>query len=152
MIVFAVEALHPDLIPIELLRAHYEENAPMKRTFKQALDWSHYLAAQEKGDFVLVTARMDGKMVGYMAIFLQAHPHYMATTVALDDAHYLEPGCRGMGHGKKMIAFAEAVAAARGASVFSMRCKAAQPHGHIFEALGYKLTDLVYLKELNHED
>jgi GNAT superfamily N-acetyltransferase len=150
---FAVEQLSQNLIPGWMLLDHYDENAPIKRVFKQDLDWSKYMEAQDKGEFFLVTARIGlGKMVGYMAMFLQPHLHYKQTKVARDDAHYLMPEYRGQGAGKAMIAFAEKMAAERGASVFSMRCKAAQSHGHIFESLGYKLTDLVYLKELNHEE
>jgi GNAT superfamily N-acetyltransferase len=161
---FAVEQLHPNLIPQWLLLDHYDENAPIKRVFKQDLDWSRYMQAQDKDEFFLVTARIGlpqlkvesaglvGKLVGYMAMFLQPHLHYRQTKVACDDAHYLMPEYRGQGAGKAMIAFAEKVAAERGASVFSMRCKAEQSHAHIFESLGYKLTDLVFLKELSHEE
>jgi GNAT superfamily N-acetyltransferase len=150
---FAVEQLSQNLIPQWLLLDHYDENAPIKRVFKQDLDWARYMEAQDKGEFFLVTARIGiGKLVGYMAIFLQAHLHYKQSKVALDDAHYLMPEYRGQGAGKKMIEFAEKTATERGATVFSMRCKADQSHGYIFEALGYKLTDLVFLKELTHEE
>jgi GNAT superfamily N-acetyltransferase len=150
---FAVEQLSQNLIPGWMLLDHYDENAPIKRVFKQDLDWSRYMQAQDKGEFFLVTARIGlGRMVGYMAMFLQPHLHYRQTKVACDDAHYLMPEYRGQGAGKAMIAFAEKMAAERGATVFSMRCKAEQSHAHIFESLGYKLTDLVFLKELSHEE
>jgi GNAT superfamily N-acetyltransferase len=150
---FAVEQLSQNLIPGWMLLDHYDENAPIKRVFKQELDWTRYMQAQDKGEFFLVTARIGlGRMVGYMAMFLQPHLHYKQTKVACDDAHYLMPEYRGQGAGKAMIAFAEKTAAERGATVFSMRCKAEQSHAHIFESLGYKLTDLVFLKELSHEE
>jgi GNAT superfamily N-acetyltransferase len=150
---FAVEQLSQNLIPGWMMLDHYEENAPIKRVFKQDLDWTRYMQAQDKGEFFLVTARIGlGRMVGYMAMFLQPHLHYKQTKVACDDAHYLMPEYRGQGAGKAMIAFAEKMAAERGATVFSMRCKAEQSHAHIFESLGYKLTDLVFLKELSHEE
>jgi GNAT superfamily N-acetyltransferase len=147
-IVFAVEDLTADLIPSWMLEDHYNENAPLKRTLQQDMDWTEYLDAQSDGEFFLVTARLGDRLVGYMAVFIHPHLHYRATIVAVDDAHYLMPEFRGQGAGKKMIDFAEQTAKARGATVFSMRCKAAQSHGHIFESLGYKLTDLVYLKDI----
>jgi GNAT superfamily N-acetyltransferase len=147
-IVFAVEELTPDLIPTEMMLDHYEENAPFKHTLRMDMDWTEYLDAQDDDEFFLITARLDGKLVGYMGIFVHPHLHYRETMVAVDDAHYLMPGFRGQGAGKAMIDFAEKTAAARGATVFSMRCKVAQNHGHIFESLGYKLTDLVYLKDI----
>jgi GNAT superfamily N-acetyltransferase len=149
MVTFAVEQLHPDLIPFQLFQDHYAEIAAPKNSFvKPAPDWSRYLEAQEKGEFIAIIARDQGKVVGYMSIFLQPHQHYIATVMAVDDMHYLMPSYRGRGAGKQMIEFAEQAAVERGATVFSMRCKAAQDHGHIFKSLGYELSDLVYLKEL----
>ncbi len=131
------------------MRAHYEEVAPMKDINKMAPDWANYREMQDMGQLIFLTARNhDGEMVGYMVVVVRPHLHYRRTKVAIDDLHYLAPEYRGAGWGKKMISFAEQQAAKKGAKVFSMRCKAESNHGYIFESLGYKLTDLVYLKDL----
>jgi GNAT superfamily N-acetyltransferase len=84
---------------------------------------------------------------------MKPHLHYSATQVAINDVHFLRREYRGLGAGKAMIAFAEGAARAAGAKLFSMRCKAApeKDHGHIFTGMGYTLTDLVYVKDLTHE-
>lgn len=149
MIVFAAERLNRSTQPPAwMLHDHYVENAPLKDTLKLDPDWSRYFEAQEKGEFLWVTARQAGSIVGYMAVFLHPHPHYKGTIVAVDDVHYLMPVHRGNGNGKALIAFAEKAAFERGARVFSMRTKAEQSHGPLFEKLGYRLVDLVYVKEL----
>ena len=148
-VTFFVEVLGPATIPTTLMRAHYEELAPMKALLNLAPDWSQYMEWQQKGEFILVTASNDKIMVGYMAIILRPHLHYRETKMAVDDVHYLAPAYRGVGVGKEMIAFAEKTAWNAGARVFSMQCKAGLNHGYIFEGMGYELTDLVYLKDLS---
>jgi GNAT superfamily N-acetyltransferase len=150
---FTVETFYPHTIPAWMLADHYEENAPMKEQLKLAPDWSRYMEAQRRGEFLFLACRdaQTKDLVGYMAMFLHPHPHYRDTKVAVDDVHYLMPQYRGLGAGKAMIEIAENCAKERGATMFSMRCKAAQDHGAIFKKLGYELTDLVYIKDLTHE-
>lgn len=132
-----------------MLADHYAENAPMKDVLKLKPDWAFYMEEQKFGRFLFITARArTGEIVGYTALLLRRHPHYADTIVAVDDVHYLMPAYRGQGYGKHLIAFSETAARERGARLFSMRCKADQDHGFIFESLGYRLTDLVYIKEL----
>ncbi len=156
-VIFGVESLNEHVIPKELMRAHYAETAPMKDIHKMAPDWDNYREMQDLDQLIFVTARTQQAppcapvvydIVGYMVVVIRPHLHYRKTKVAIDDLHYLAPEYRGAGWGKKMIAFAEQKAKEAGAKVFSMRCKAESNHGYIFESLGYKLTDLVYLKDL----
>lgn len=135
-----------------MLADHYAEIAPMKQRFKLEPDWQEYLDEQRDGRLLFITARSAGELVGYMGVFLRPHLHYRKTIVAVDDLHYLMPMYRGLGFGKHLIEFGETAARARGATVFSMRCKAEHNHGAIFEKLGYQLSDLVFIKDLTHEN
>lgn len=125
----------------------------MKGVLALEPDWAEYQRLQEKGQLIFVAARSKrGRVAGYAIIVLRPHMHYAGAKVAYDDAHYLAPKYRSQGWGKKMIQYAEKVALAAGAKVFSMRTKAGEHnHGHIFESMGYQLTDLVYLKDLTNE-
>lgn len=147
-----MEFFNKDSIPVPLLEAHHAEVGVMKGVLALEPDWSEYERLQEKGQLIFVAARSKrGRVAGYAIIVLRPHLHYAGAKVAYDDAHYLAPKYRSQGWGKKLIQYAERIAAAAGAKVFSMRTKSGEHnHGHIFEAMGYKLTDLVYLKDLTN--
>jgi GNAT superfamily N-acetyltransferase len=152
-LIFDVERFSRYAIPIDILEAHYEELAPFKHLNRLKPDWGAYATMQERGELLFVTARKKTRpshLVGYMIMVVRPHLHYQDVLVAVDDIHYLMPNFRGAGWGKKMIAFAEAEAAKMGAKIFSTRCKAKSDHGHIFESMGYELTDLVYIKDLTN--
>lgn len=141
-----------------MMRRHYEEvtRAPLKNVLKIDPWWAEYLEIQDSGELVLVaawdaTVAVPAPLVGYIILIVRPHLHYSGVTVAVNDLHYLYPEYRGAGWGKKMIEFAEDCAKKKGAKLFSMRTKAALSHGHIFEAMGYHLTDLVYVKDLTNE-
>lgn len=146
-----MELFTKDSIPAPLLQAHHAEVGVLKDVLALEPDWSEYERLQEKGQLIFVTARSKrGRVAGYALIVLRPHLHYAGTNVAYDDAHYLAPKYRSQGWGKKLIQYTERVAGAAGAKVFSMRTKAASNHGHIFDSMGYRLTDLVYLKDLTN--
>jgi GNAT superfamily N-acetyltransferase len=149
---FAVEILTKTSIPKALMKAHYEELAPMKHLLALDPDWSAYFRMQALGELVFVTLRRDSddEMIGYMIMVVKPHLHYRGAKLAIDDLHYLLPEYRGQGWGKKLIAFAEGEAKQAGAKIFSMRTKVGKDHSYIFEAMGYELTDLVYIKDLTN--
>jgi GNAT superfamily N-acetyltransferase len=139
-------------VPEAMLVAHARENNPLPDTLELNPDWAFYRAEYRAGRLIFVTARAGRELIGYMTMTLRRHPHYSQVRIAIDDLHWLHPSYRGRGSGKAMIAFAEAAARQAGASIFSMRCKADSPHGWLFEQLGYRLTDHVYIKDLSHAD
>jgi len=146
-----VEPLRPDTIPAWMFGDHVEESCPNKEVFKLKPDWAYYFREQREGRFFMVSARNENwDIVGYVGMFIRPHHHYSDVVMATDDLHYLLPAYRGQKLGAFMLAFAEKVAAEKGASIFLMRCKANQPHGKIFEDMGYKLTDLTYLKDIRN--
>ncbi|HWS65711.1 MAG TPA: GNAT family N-acetyltransferase [Steroidobacteraceae bacterium] len=152
---FSVEMLRPGLIPAWMINDHFQENAKHRNVFERVdPDWDYYAEIQRKGELVMVIARDEKtlELVGYIALVLRPHPHYRTVKVAVDDLHYLLPSRRGLGAGKRMLQYAESAAREAGAQVFSMRHKAAQDHGHIFRALGYELTDMVYTKDIRNAE
>lgn len=149
-VTFAVEIVMPQTIPIWMIHDHRAEMSEMAADIQTGLDWDSYMAAQAKKELLFVAAR-DAKsreLVGYMVMFIRPHPHYKSIKAASNDAHYLMPAYRGVGAGKAMIQFAEAAAVECGARVLVQRTKAKDSHGYIFQSMGYKLTDFVYVKDL----
>ena len=136
--------------PAWLLNDHYNENAVHKDVLtRPSPQLKIYQEAWQKGELIYVTMRAEesNELVGYATLFLRPHPHY-GVPVAVDDLHYLVPHRRSLGLGKMLIEFAEREAAARGAKIICMRDKAGQEHAPMWDKMGYRLTDLVYTKDL----
>lgn len=146
----------PRDLPADILQAHYDEIAEFKDVLQLDPNWREYDELNRRNQLILVLAcdpDKRGAVIGYAILIVKPHLHYRDTLVAINDVHFLRREYRGLGAGKAMIEFAEGCARAAGAKLFSMRCKAdpIKSHGHLFEGMGYKLADLVYVKDLTHE-
>jgi GNAT superfamily N-acetyltransferase len=151
-VTFQREQLFPGFDEAQkLLQLHWEEIAPYQDLFRLDPRVEVYQALQDNDALAIVTARDDGKLVGYFIMFCQRHPHYASTKVAVEDIKFLDQKYRG-GTGLKMIKFAERLARQLGCKVIFQRSKAKSEHGPMYARLGYDLIDEVYAKRLDRED
>jgi GNAT superfamily N-acetyltransferase len=131
-----------------LLALHWEEIAPYKDLLTVNPDLQAYATLEQAGKLCVVTARYNGRLVGYFVIMLHAHHHYSHAIMAAEDLHFLHPDFRKGSAGLRLIAAAQAEAAARGAQVMSVRTKVSHSHGLLFERLGFTPQDVVYTKRI----
>ena len=149
---FALEKLAPFLPEaISLLRLHYDEVAPYKILFVLNLDVEAYAKMEAMGILHILTARIDGKLVGYISLIVKEHIHYRDTLMATDDVHFVHPDYRKGSLGIKLIRVAEQKMKEMGVKVMALRTKVKSNHGLIFERLGFEPMDVVYLKRLDQE-
>jgi GNAT superfamily N-acetyltransferase len=134
----------------ELLAMHYEEIAPYRDLFKINCNIAAYEKLEQAGTLQVVTARHDGRLVGYFLFLVARHPHYNDTVVANEDMKFLHPDYRG-GTGFRLIAFAENLARQLGCKVIFQRSKAKSEHGPMYRRMGYELMDEIYAKRLDTE-
>lgn len=108
MITYARETLFDVVHEVDaLLKLHYEELTLNRDKIALAPRWASYRALEAAGNFVLFTARDDGKLVGYSAFFIDRHMHYVGLTLATNDVLYLHPERRTGRTGFKLIRFCE---------------------------------------------
>ena len=151
-VVFALEKFSDTIVEAsELLRLHYAEIAPFKDLFKLNPDVVTYIKLQAAGILHIVTARSNGKLIGYVSLIVKEHIHYKDVLMATDDIHFLHPDWRKGGTGLRMLRFAEQKMREKGVKVMALRTKIASNHGVLFERLGFEPMDVVYLKRLNQE-
>lgn len=149
----AFEAFYPEAVP--LLEQHWKEIAPHQDIFKLNPDMATYRAMEKSGRFCIVTARLEGRLIGYVWLLIQRHLHYQdvkqasIVSVGTDDIHYLLPEYRKGWTGVNLLKAAEDEMRSRGVQVMYLRTKAAHDHGAIFLRLGYAPTDVVYSKRLD---
>jgi hypothetical protein len=97
MITFQVELFadtYEEALP--LLRMHWEEVGLHREIMPFDPDVGSYLANEQQGMLHIVTARQDGRMIGYHCSFVRPHVHYASTLTAFTDIYFIEPSKRGI--------------------------------------------------------
>lgn len=129
-----------------LWREHYEELAGDRERMPMGVDHSYYAFLDAAGMLQIITAREAGALVGYCLMVIKPHPRYRTVLTAFEDCYFLTSSCRGAGAGNDLIEQSELAASRRGASACYFMTKLSHDHSKLFEARGYKLTDLVFFK------
>jgi len=132
----------------ELLRLHWQEIAPYKDILTLNPNTEYYRSAEKSGALHIITARMDGRLIGYIAMLLAPHLHYKHVLVATDDIHFLHKDFRKGSIGTRLFLAAEKIMRELGAKIMVLRTKASHNHGVLFERIGYTPLDIVYCKRL----
>lgn len=134
----------------DIFKIHFEELALHKDKIAMGLDHECYLSMEAKGLLHVVTARKDGKLIGYyIGICLDHHPHNKdAGPVATTDMFYIVPSHR-HGAGAKLLMMVEKTLRERGVKKASLSTKLHHlTNRALLEALGWEATDLVFHKLL----
>ena len=144
-VVFAIEnvdAVQKDGLP--LLDRHYDEIAQFKDVQKLDPDWDAYYRIESQGKLWVMTARLDGEMIGYIVMMVTADMHYRKLLRATEDIHFILPEHRKGLLGYRMLAKTKQAMKEKGVHTVTFRTKANADHGLLFERLGGVLHDLVY--------
>lgn len=129
-----------------LLEDHWEEVAWYKDKIKLNPDYEKYIMMQEANSLLFVTARDEGKLVGYNVNFLQYHPHYSDHIFAVNDIIFLHPDYRHGKVAKEMLEGTEELLKHLGVSVVTLHMKPAHPFQTLAEHCGFKQQEYVYSK------
>ena len=130
-----------------LVNAHWRELG-LDLDLKIDPDIAKMQQMEALGMWKVVTARNEGKLVGYLLAVFSPHLHYRSSPpMFIVDAYYITPECR-KGTGTKLFRFSEGLAKELGAIKIYLSCKAHKDHSQLFSALGYKLSDFAYIKRI----
>jgi hypothetical protein len=131
----------------ELMYAHWQELG-LDLDLELDPDIQKMKAMEDLGMWKVITAREDGRMVGYMLMIFGPHLHYRSSPpMSFIDAYYVSPDCR-RGTGAKLILFMEGIARRLGAIKIYLSCKVHKDHMPLFTALGYRLSDFACTKRI----
>lgn len=134
-----------------LLQAHYLEIAHYP-DIPLDVDWNAYEAAEAKGTLRAFIARVNGELVGYMALVVNHNPHYKGSLQAVQDVLYIEPRWRGGWLAYRLLHFAHLSLLAEGVQVIYQHIKAAHDHSRLLQKLDYQLVDLILAKRLDRDE
>lgn len=132
----------------EIVKDHYHEIALYQDRVPLDPDYGRYIAMDEAGIVCCVTARDEGKLVGYAIFFVMPHIHYKSTVFAMNDILYLAPEYRGGSLGVDLLTISESILITLGANVVQLHMKVHKPWHKLAEACGYSMGEYTYSKVL----
>lgn len=113
--------------------------------FVSAPRWDVYLRAEQQGAGFLVTARHEGRLVGYFGMLVHSHLSMADTLAATSTPYWVEPGrYRGLIL-RRLIETALAVARGRGAKVAAIRTHVWASCGTILESMRFRPVETSYM-------
>lgn len=131
-----------------LFRDHWNEIAEMKDVNRLDPDVDEYKKLERVGYLHVMTARDDGRLVGYYACFVKRNLHYRSVVVGSDDLYFVHPAYRGTGVGVRLFLAAEQMQRDANAVLAVLKDKVAHSHEALFAKLGYEKMENVYWKKL----
>lgn len=133
----------------EHFSAHCAEVGADPGRFTLSPDYAMFRALQDSGNLAVITARDDGRLVGYHVSLVRRHMHYDSLT-AYTDIFYIAPPYRKGMIGVKLFKAAEDVLTAMGVERIYTGTKLKLDIGPILERLGYNAIERLYTK-VTHE-
>lgn len=145
MITCQVEPFPPFLEEVKpILPIHWEELALNKDKVPLDPQYDIYLARDARGEVISVTAREDGKLMGYFVGFIAPGLHYKTCLTCTMDIFYVHPDHRGGGTGWHLFKTAEAELRRRGVQRLFVGSKLHKDASWLFEKLGYEEVERYY--------
>ena len=129
-----------------MTEAHWKEVGPYpdKLVFKPR--WDFYEAAYSQDKLGIYTVRQDVKLVGYLVILADFHPHHNDSVFATADGLYIDPAYRGGRVAWRLMKFAEQDLKRRGAKVLTIASPSCLPIDRGLSSLGFDKLETVYSK------
>lgn len=132
-----------------LFEDHREELTTNKALMTLAPDMPRYIACEQAGALFVLTARDEGRLVGYSVNFIGQHLHYSALRYANNDLLFLAKTHRKGTLGLRLIRETEREAKARGARLMVWHAKSDSALHQMFDQMApYRVQDIMYSRTL----
>lgn len=131
-----------------LLCDHWEAIALNKDNVPLDPVWDKYKFLWDSGSLKIITAREDGRLVGYAIYVVSQSLHYATETFADADIFWLSPEYRKGTAGMRLFKYAEDSLKKRGVTQILNKVKLHFDVGKVFERMGYTPIERVYSKRL----
>jgi len=139
-----IDDVYEDCQP--LIEQHWKEIALNQDKIKLNPNWDAYRALEGIGAFRIFTARDDGNLVGYFAVFVEPNLHYQDHLFARNDVLFLHEDYRKGFCGVRLIRFAEKCLKGDGVSVLVINTKLHKDFSSVLRWMGFKHTESLHTK------
>lgn len=131
----------------DLIYDHWQELG-LDTDLKGDVDVDTLATLEESGGASVITARDDGRIVGYLLAIHRPHLHYKSSPpVFIVDMYYIAPEYR-HGLGVRLLMFMQHYAKKIGCIKLYLSCKVHKDHSELFKKLGFKLSDYAFVKRI----
>jgi len=137
------KALLPELKP--LLHRHWNELALNKDKVPLDPRYDIYFDAEDRGELLYFTVRMDSDLIGYFIGFISPELHYKTCLTCKMDIFYIDPNYRGHGIGKDLFRCVEKVLKKRGVKRLYVGTKLHKDASFLFKKLEYTEIEHYYM-------
>jgi GNAT superfamily N-acetyltransferase len=145
MITFCAERLSDCMEYLKpMFPKHYRELALDQDRVPLDPQYDVYLARENRGEVLFVTARKSGEIVGYFVGFLAPGLHYRTCLTLTMDIFWIDPAHRGSGAGYQLFKFVENEAKQRGVQRMFVGSKLHKDASWLFDRLGYQEVERYY--------
>lgn len=146
-------AILPELLP--LFEMHYHETGLYRQLGNRLApvpDVARYAMAERHGVLLVLTARDNGKLIGYYIGAIHPAPHYADTLSGFTDLPYVRPEYRHRGIGIRLFIEAEKEMRRRGVKLWQASAKndsgTFRSMDRALRHIGFSPTDTIYYKWL----
>jgi len=127
---------------------HYDELTLHKEFVRLSCHWDDYKKVEDSGMLFFLTARDDGKLIGYSIFFVRQHIHYKELKAASNDLLFLDKEYRKGMTGVKLIKKSEQELKKIGVQKITWHAKQSNYLGELLMVLGYGVEDILFGKIL----
>ena len=148
-------AVRAELAPLFLVHHNELTDAEYKSRLPLDVDWDAYARIDRAGNLLLVTARENGRIIGYTVSMLHPHLHYRTALMCHVDTYWLHPDHREpdgdsletiASTGAQLLVETEDRAAARGAVKMINHTRFWADNQKLFDLLGFKAVERLSTK------
>jgi GNAT superfamily N-acetyltransferase len=136
-----------------LFERQWEELALFKEDIPLSIDYPKYKELEDRGLLFIITARVEGVIMGYSVFFINNPLHYSTSPFGMSDVIWVDPVYRQSGVGAELISQTERLAKKKGAKWFSWRIKprADQDFSPYLATQGYVFGEKIMMKVLKED-
>jgi GNAT superfamily N-acetyltransferase len=110
------------------------------------MDWDFYAEAAQQGKFILITARENEELVGFVTYYVNNHPHHKTVMYAACDILAVKMAHRGKGIGTQLVKAAEPLLKMFYVKRIVHASRTVYDVEPLFPKLGYSLVERSYMK------
>lgn len=131
---------------MEALIPTYEEELPL--TYKIAPDWTQYRALYEAGVMFNLTARKDGKLVGYFVVMVSPNLSCLGEKMMFGASLFVLKEWRGKGPGIRLIRMAEKKAKDYNCQTVMISSPSRKPIDGLLRKMGYHAEETLFSRRM----
>lgn len=133
-----------------LFEEHYKEIAAYQ-DIPLDPDYNKYLLLADAGKLLILTAKLNGELVGYVIYVIDHATHYKGSLQAMQDVLFVKKDKRKsvLGCGYFLLKKSEQVLKEMGVQVVYQHVKVAHDYSPLLDKLGYEKVETIHQKRLN---